>query len=211
MTAIFTAEKRRTQRRTDDGIFRRNYKCNERNLLSESTDNTLDEERRIYFYHSDHLGSAQTVTNYEGKIHERLEYTPYGELWIDYRNPDLPGDSTPFRFTGKELNIVFENNLNSKLKTAENFRNSGKINQGTSLKATASRMSNGLYEINLTVINTIINLDTGELTYDSTTGTIAFASRMEVLETHSGISQKEVNRIANEVLEYANFSIKVDC
>jgi len=63
--------------RTDDGVYQRN--------------------------HSDHLGSAQTVTNHDGLIHERIEYTPYGELWIDWKNPNLPGDNTPFRFTGKEL------------------------------------------------------------------------------------------------------------
>ena len=63
--------------------------------------NTLDEERRIYYYHSDHLGSARTVTNYRGDVHERLEYTPYGELWIDWKS-STDGDKTPFRFTGKE-------------------------------------------------------------------------------------------------------------
>jgi len=71
-----------------------NYKAN---------DNTMAEERRTYYYHSDHLGSAQTVTNHDGLIHERIEYTPYGELWIDWKNPNLPGDNTPFRFTGKEM------------------------------------------------------------------------------------------------------------
>jgi RHS repeat-associated protein len=43
------------------------------------------------------------VTNHIGQIHERLEYTPYGELWIDWRSADAPEDGTPFRFTGKEL------------------------------------------------------------------------------------------------------------
>jgi len=153
----------------DDGIYQRNYKWNERNLLSETKDNTytvqyrygadgqralkfnvtsgrstvyfnkmwqasdsradwlqskhiyLNEDRiatkynsegnpnteaektRVYFYHSDHLGSAQVVTNYEGKIHERLEYTPYGELWIDWKSETALEDKTPFRFTGKEM------------------------------------------------------------------------------------------------------------
>jgi len=155
--------------KTDDGVYQRNYRWNERNLLRESSDsvytvqyrygsdgqraikyvmnnqsttlyynnmwqesnstkdwmvskhvyvgedriatknnykindNTMAEERRTYYYHSDHLGSAQTVTNHDGLIHERLEYTPYGELWIDWKNPNLPGDNTPFRFTGKEM------------------------------------------------------------------------------------------------------------
>jgi RHS repeat-associated protein len=69
---------------------------------SEGNDNTQAERERTYYYHSDHLGSAQTVTNWKGQVHERLEYTPYGELWIDWKNADAPEDSTPFRFTGKE-------------------------------------------------------------------------------------------------------------
>ncbi|MDR2965323.1 MAG: hypothetical protein LBU88_06070 [Treponema sp.] len=68
---------------------------------SEGNPNTLAEERRVYYYHTDHLGSAQTITNYKGDLHERLEYTPYGELWIDWQSNEAI-DSTPFRFTGKE-------------------------------------------------------------------------------------------------------------
>jgi RHS repeat-associated protein len=68
---------------------------------SEGNTNTGAEERRVYYYHTDHLGSAQTITNYMGALHERLEYTPYGELWIDWQSNDAI-DSTPFRFTGKE-------------------------------------------------------------------------------------------------------------
>jgi len=70
---------------------------------SEGNVNTETERAYIYYYHSDHLGSAQTVTNYRGQEHERLEYTPYGELWIDWQSDLAPEDKTPFRFTGKEL------------------------------------------------------------------------------------------------------------
>jgi len=70
---------------------------------SEGNNNTEAEKTRVYFYHSDHLGSAQVVTNSEGKIHERLEYTPYGELWIDWKSETALEDKTPFRFTGKEM------------------------------------------------------------------------------------------------------------
>jgi RHS repeat-associated protein len=70
---------------------------------SEGTANTDAESTRTYYYHSDHLGSAQTVTNYAGAVHERLEYTPYGELWIDWRSDTAPEDATPFRFTGQIL------------------------------------------------------------------------------------------------------------
>jgi RHS repeat-associated protein len=43
------------------------------------------------------------VTNHAGAVHERLEYTPYGELWIDWRSDTAPEDATPFRFTGQIL------------------------------------------------------------------------------------------------------------
>jgi hypothetical protein len=69
---------------------------------SEGNDNTNAEEKRTYYYHSDHLGSAQLVTNSDGQMHERLEYTPYGELWINWHTDTAKEDSTPYRFTGKE-------------------------------------------------------------------------------------------------------------
>ncbi|WP_244870303.1 RHS repeat domain-containing protein [Treponema pedis] len=88
-------------------------------------DNEEQKEKR-YYYHSDHLGSAQFVTDWRGKQYEHIEYTPYGELWTyksktaklfltTYNNflakqPEglieetAPGiDKLPFRFTGKEL------------------------------------------------------------------------------------------------------------
>jgi RHS repeat-associated protein len=59
-----------------------------------------EENRQLYYYHGDHLGSAQLVTDPEGKIYEQLEYTPYGELWVEHNVPVV--EATPFRFTGKE-------------------------------------------------------------------------------------------------------------
>jgi uncharacterized protein RhaS with RHS repeats len=60
-----------------------------------------EEREKQYYYYGDHLGSAQLVTNREGKVYEHLEYTPYGELWIEEVNT-LASNRTPFRFTGKE-------------------------------------------------------------------------------------------------------------
>jgi RHS repeat-associated protein len=66
-------------------------------------ENYGQEYKSQYFYHGDHLGSAQLVTDSEGKVYEHLEYTPYGELWVD-RSVSATGNSpTPFRFTGKEF------------------------------------------------------------------------------------------------------------
>jgi RHS repeat-associated protein len=59
-----------------------------------------EENRQLYYYHGDHLGSAQIVTDPEGKIYEQLEYTPYGELWVEHLKTTI--DAMPFRFTGKE-------------------------------------------------------------------------------------------------------------
>ena len=68
------------------------------------TDNSGDnEEQKVkrYYYHGDHLGSAQFVTDWHGRQYEHIEYTPYGELWIEEVAAGL--DKLPFRFTGKEL------------------------------------------------------------------------------------------------------------
>ena len=68
------------------------------------TDNQGDNEEqkaKRYYYHSDHLGSAQFVTDWKGRQYEHIEYMPYGELWIDEVVAGL--DKLPFRFTGKEL------------------------------------------------------------------------------------------------------------
>ncbi|EMB36151.1 RHS repeat-associated core domain-containing protein [Treponema denticola] len=68
------------------------------------TDNSGDNEEqkaKRYYYHSDHLGSAQFVTDWKGRQYEHIEYTPYGELWIEETAPGI--DKLPFRFTGKEL------------------------------------------------------------------------------------------------------------
>ncbi len=54
-----------------------------------------------YFYHSDHLGSANIITDYEGGVYEHIEYTPYGELWEEQKSDVF--DRIPFRFTAKEL------------------------------------------------------------------------------------------------------------
>ncbi len=57
---------------------------------------------REYFYHGDHLQSATLITDYEGAVYERINYTPYGELWLE--KSDNNGENyLPYRFTGKEL------------------------------------------------------------------------------------------------------------
>ena len=87
---------------------------------------TTEQNEKRYYYHADHLQSAQFITNAKGEQYEHIEYTPYGELWTyksktamlfltTYNNflakqpaglieETAPGiDKLPFRFTGKEL------------------------------------------------------------------------------------------------------------
>jgi RHS repeat-associated protein len=58
------------------------------------------EELQQYYYHSDHLGSAQLITDYQGEEYERLEYTPYGEVWLEKATTSVL--DIAYRFTGKE-------------------------------------------------------------------------------------------------------------
>jgi RHS repeat-associated protein len=61
------------------------------------------ETRQVYYYHPDHLGSTQLVTDWDGRIYEHLEYTPYGELWVDHAVAAVATNPTVYRFSGKEM------------------------------------------------------------------------------------------------------------
>ncbi|MGB4269375.1 MAG: RHS repeat-associated core domain-containing protein [Spirochaetota bacterium] len=62
-----------------------------------------------YYYASDHLGSSSVLTTQTGSYHERIEYLPYGETWVEdcastgSATGSISGYSTPYKFTGKEL------------------------------------------------------------------------------------------------------------
>ena len=53
----------------------------------------------MFFYHSDHLGSASWITDAHGDAIQHLQYLPFGEPFVDQR---ISGYSERFRFTGKE-------------------------------------------------------------------------------------------------------------
>ena len=55
-----------------------------------------------YYFATDHLGSSSVLTNNDGSYHERLEYLPYGEVWVEDQATS-GGYTTPYKFTGKEL------------------------------------------------------------------------------------------------------------
>ena len=64
---------------------------------------TVHEETfKQYFYHSDHLGSASLISDYEGKEYQRIEYTPYGETWVE-KTQNIGSEFLPYKFTAKEL------------------------------------------------------------------------------------------------------------
>ena len=56
-------------------------------------------ETEVYFYHSDHLGSASWITDFSGVAVQHIQYLPYGEPYI---NQHPFGYSERFTFTGKE-------------------------------------------------------------------------------------------------------------
>ena len=64
---------------------------------------SAQELENMYYYHTDHLGSAQLVTNARGEEYQRLEYTPYGETWVDLKSTNTLLTKLPYKFTAKEL------------------------------------------------------------------------------------------------------------
>ena len=61
-----------------------------------------EEYYKQYYYHSDHLGSASLISDYNGKEYQRIEYTPYGETWVE-KTSNTGLEYLPYKFTAKEL------------------------------------------------------------------------------------------------------------
>jgi RHS repeat-associated protein len=57
-------------------------------------------EKDIFFYHPDHIGSTNYVTDLNGKLFEHLEYFPFGEAWVEENSNQ---QRTPYLFSAKEL------------------------------------------------------------------------------------------------------------
>ena len=57
---------------------------------------------QLYFYHRDHLGSTMSVTDSIGNTVQQVEYTPWGEVFVE-RRFGTSGFDTPYLFNGKEL------------------------------------------------------------------------------------------------------------
>ena len=61
-----------------------------------------EEYYKQYYYHSDHLGSATLISDYKGDEYQRIEYTPYGETWVE-KTSNTGLEYLPYKFTGKEI------------------------------------------------------------------------------------------------------------
>ena len=71
--------------------------------LNSGDEPTYNEEYyKQYYYHSDHLGSASLITDYKGEEYQRIEYTPYGETWVE-KSSNTGLEYLPYKFTGKEI------------------------------------------------------------------------------------------------------------
>jgi RHS repeat-associated protein len=57
-------------------------------------------ENLQFFYHSDHLGSSNYITDASGEVYQHNEYFPYGETFVEQRNGT---EYTAYLFSGKEL------------------------------------------------------------------------------------------------------------
>jgi RHS repeat-associated protein len=69
-------------------------------LVSKVGSDTNPNATKLFFYHPDHQGSTEYVSDALGETWQRLEYFPSGEVWIDERSTT---DPAAYLFSGKEL------------------------------------------------------------------------------------------------------------
>ncbi|MBT0558077.1 hypothetical protein J5309_04915 [Riemerella anatipestifer] len=58
------------------------------------------EEKNLYFYHPDHLGSSSYITDANGDVNQHTEYMAFGEVLFDEHKVSR---RMPYLFNGKEL------------------------------------------------------------------------------------------------------------
>ena len=74
----------------------------EADSTEEQVQRTSPREELVFFYHTDHLGSTNLVTDRGRSICHAAEYLPYGEVFLEIKGSyDHLG--TPFKFNGKEM------------------------------------------------------------------------------------------------------------
>jgi RHS repeat-associated protein len=57
-------------------------------------------ETEHYFFHPDHLGSSNYITNFVGEVSQHSEYFAFGETFIEEHKDS---HNSPYKFNGKEL------------------------------------------------------------------------------------------------------------
>ena len=58
------------------------------------------EEKDLFYYHSDHLGSTSYITDRDCNATQFVSYKPYGEALVDEHSTT---HEQPWKFNGKEL------------------------------------------------------------------------------------------------------------
>ena len=71
----------------------------QQNVLQAFRQNLTGGTEAVYYFHSDHLGSASWITNNMGLPVQHLQYLPFGEPFV---NEQIATYSERFTFTGKE-------------------------------------------------------------------------------------------------------------
>jgi RHS repeat-associated protein len=57
-------------------------------------------ELKQYYFHPDHLGSSNYLSDIRGEVYQHAEYLPFGELFVEERNTGQDGN--PYLYNGKE-------------------------------------------------------------------------------------------------------------
>ncbi|XYI04238.1 RHS repeat domain-containing protein [Sorangium sp. So ce1128] len=72
--------------------------------IASKIDADFFQEPPVLYYHPDHLGSTQYVTDQDQQLSQHVEYLPSGELWADQTDSRFQ-NRQPYLFTGKELDL----------------------------------------------------------------------------------------------------------
>jgi RHS repeat-associated protein len=80
-------------------ISQTNLNFTQNNLLQQFRQNLTGGIEAVYYFHSDHLGSASWITSGTGAAVQHLLYLPFGEHFVNERNTAY---DERFTFTGKE-------------------------------------------------------------------------------------------------------------
>ncbi len=72
----------------------------------DSDDNVVSPsfEEKQYYFHPDHLGSSNYLSDVLGEAYQHVEYLPWGETFLEERNTQT--DRNTYLYTGKELDIM---------------------------------------------------------------------------------------------------------